>query len=150
RVIGASKIARNISERKRAEEQANSLSHLSQVLGPLSDPDDVLRQASRTVGEHLRVDRCCFCVLADKGTRVLVREDWARDGLGLIRGEYRAEEFGTPELWSAMAAGPLAIDDMVTHPLTRGLGCGYEALQVAAHATAPFVRDGKWIAYLAV
>ncbi|HVU18284.1 MAG TPA: PAS domain S-box protein [Candidatus Didemnitutus sp.] len=150
RVIGASKIARNISERKRAEEQANFLSHLSQILGPLNDPDEVLRQAARAIGEHLQADRCYVFMPIDQGRRAVIREDWARHGLASIRGEYRTEDFGTPELLRAMAAGPLAIDDKVTHPLTRDLGAGYDAIQVAAHATAPFVRDDQWIACLAV
>ncbi|HEY4301887.1 MAG TPA: PAS domain S-box protein, partial [Candidatus Didemnitutus sp.] len=149
RVIGASKIARNISGRRRAEEQATFLSQLSQWLSPLTEPDDVLREAARAIGVHLHVDRCFFGVIADDGARIVVREDWAGAGLSTIRGDYQTRDFGSPQLWRAMAAGPLAIDDKVIHPLTRDLGA-YDAIQIAGHATAPFVRDGRWVSSLAV
>jgi PAS domain S-box-containing protein len=150
RIVGASKIARDISERKRSQHQANFLSQLSHQLSSLSDPDAIIRAASRAVGLQLNTDRCYFCTLSEEVTRITVSEDWAKEGFGSASGVHQASDFGTPELWHAMAIDSLAIDNKVTHPLTRNLGAGYDRLRISAHASVPFHRKGEWIASLAV
>jgi PAS domain S-box-containing protein len=150
KIVGASKIARDISERKRAEQQANFIGRLTQQLTALNEPEEIIRCVSHALGEHLQVDRCYFCEIGPDASRVSVKADWGREGFSSIAGEHRAEDFGTPEMWRTMAAGPLAIHDKSTHPLARNLGRGYDRLKIAAHATVPFVADGKWVATLAV
>ncbi|HEY4248507.1 MAG TPA: PAS domain S-box protein [Lacunisphaera sp.] len=150
KIVGASKIARDITERKRAEQQADFIGRITQQLTALTEPGEIIRFASRSLGEHLQVDRCYFCEIGPGATRVSVTADWGREGFPSVAGEHRAADFGTPEMWQAMAAGPLAIHDKSTHPLTRNLGVGYDLLRISAHATVPFVADGKWIASLAI
>lgn len=149
-IIGASKIARNITDRKRAEQQVDFLSRLNHQLSALADPAEIIGVASRAMGQLLGADRCYFCHLLDGGTRVVIADDWAREGFASISGPHLAADFGPPELWRAMGAGPLAIDDRATHPLTRNQAIGYDALHVQAYASVPFLREGTWIASLAV
>ncbi len=150
KIVGASKIARDISGRKRAEQQADFIGRITQQLAALTEPGEIIRYASRAVGEYLNVDRSYFCEISPTGTSVIVRADWRREGFPSVAGEHRTQDFGTPEMWQAMAAGPLAIDDKSAHPLTGNLGPGYDLLRISAHATVPFVADGKWIASLAI
>ena len=150
RIVGASKIARDISESKRAQRQANFLSQLSQQLSSLSDPDDIIRLTSQAVGLELKTDRSYFGTLSDGATRITVKEDWAMDGFASVSGVHLASDFGTPELWHALVKEPLAIDNKATHSLTRNLGSGYDLLRIGAHASAPFHRHGESIAVLAV
>ncbi len=150
KIVGASKIARNITDRKRAEQQGNFISQLTQQLSALTDPDEIIRQASQEVGQHLGVDRCYFSDLSENERVVTVRDDWARHGFTSVAGVHHMKDFGTPEMWKAMATGPLAIDDKTTHPLTRNLGTGYDPLRIGAHATVPFLRETTWVASIAV
>ena len=150
RIVGASKILRDITEKKRLERQANFLSHLSHELGLLAEPDEIVRTAAEAVGRQLEVDRCFFFTLSRDGSTATVKDDWARDGFAPAAGTHNTRDFGTPELWRAMNQRPLAVNDKVTHFLTRDLGAGYEALRVRAHATAPFLRQGEWISSLLI
>ncbi|HEX2861955.1 MAG TPA: PAS domain S-box protein, partial [Lacunisphaera sp.] len=149
-IIGASKIARDITGRKRAQQQSDFLSQLSQSLSATTDPDEIIRTASREIGQQLQVDRCYFSTIGDNATVVLVREDWARDGFAPISGTFHTPNFGTTGLWRDMAAGPLAVDDRASHPLTRGFDSGYATLRIGAFAAVPFLHDGEWIGALNV
>ncbi len=150
KIVGASKIARNITDRTRAEQQSNFISQLTQQLSALTDPAEIIRQASQEVGRHLGVDRCYFTDLSENGSVITVADDWARYGFERVAGIYYSKDFGTPEMWHAMAMGPLAIDDKKTHPLTRDLGPGYDPLRIGSHATVPFRRENSWVASIAV
>ena len=150
KIVGASKIVRDITERKRAEQQADFIGQITQQLTALTEPEKIVRYASRALGEYLDVDRSYFCEINPVATSFIVKADWGRKGFSSIAGEHQTEDFGTPEMWGAMAAGPLAIHDKSTHPLSRNLGPGYDRLRIGAHATVPFVADGKWVASLAI
>ncbi len=151
RIVGASKTARDITERVRLQQQAEFLGGLNAWLVTLPGPDQIMRVAARLIGEFLKVDRCYFCSFSRDRLAVSVKEDWAREGFSSISGVHRAQDFGTPEMWRAMAAGPVSIPDKSTHELTRNQGAGYAAVRIAAHATVPLVgENGELLAMLAV
>jgi len=58
---------------------------------------------------HLQVDRCYFSLISENATVVTVEADWAREGFASVRGTHRTADFGTPEMWQALAAGPFAV-----------------------------------------
>lgn len=150
RIVGGSKIAHDITERKRIERQANFVFDLSHRISTLTDPDEVVRVISREVGQHLGADRCFFCISDATEMQSLVKEDWAREGFRSITGIHRTIDFGTPEFWRQLSDGPLAVNDTTEHPLILNHGPGYGALKIAAHLSVPFVRSGKWISTLVV
>lgn len=150
RIVGASKIAHDISERKRIQQQSDFIGQLSHQLGGLSSPHEVMQLASRAIGLQLEVDRCYFSLLDENASQILVVDEWRREGFCAVGGMHRTTDFGTPDLWRALASGPLAVDDKATHPLTQNLGDGYAPLRIAAHATVPFRREGTWVALLTV
>jgi PAS domain S-box-containing protein len=149
-IIGASKIARDITGRKRAQQQADFLSQLSQMLSAVSDPDELIQTASREIGLQLQVDRCYFAMISNNATLITVREDWARKDFLPLSGTHHIRDFGTPDLWRALSESPVAVDDTKTHVLTRDQGGGYGSLRIRAHATVPFLREGEWVASLTV
>jgi PAS domain S-box-containing protein len=148
RIVGASKIAHDIRERKRAERQANFIHKLTHQLSELANPDEILRLTAREVGTYMNADRCFFCILDENKTHALIKEDWAREGFGSVSGILHTSDFGAPGLWQALAAGPLAVDDRTNHPLIKDRLGSYDALKIVAHLSAPFVRNGKWMAML--
>ena len=58
--------------------------------------------------------------------------------------------FGSEEWLRAYRSAPLAIEDAHSDPLSRDFRQGYEALGVRSYATSPFIREGRWVAVLAV
>ena len=69
RVIGASKIARDITERKLAEAKVqaqlarlNLLQQITRAIGERQDIQSIFQVVIRTLEEHLPVDFCCICL----------------------------------------------------------------------------------------
>jgi len=151
RIIGASKIAHDITAQKRTQRQVSFVNQLSHLLSPLSDPDDILSTAAAAVGLHFEVDRCCFATISrTQPSLVLVKDDWRREGFASISGTHDTRDFGMPQLGEALAKGPLAIKDVRPLPLTQNLHAGYATLRIGAHATVPIVRDESGLALLTV
>ena len=77
-VIGASKIARDITERKLAETKLqaqlarlNLLQQITRAIGERQDIQSINQVVIRTLEEHLPVDFCCIC-LHDPAENVLI------------------------------------------------------------------------------
>ena len=150
KIIGVSKIARDITENKRSDRHASFLGQLSQTLNLVRNPEEIIRIASREVGLHVGADRCFFGELDQPLTQVAVNEGWAREGLPPLGGIYEVDAFGTAEMWQAMALGSLAIADMTTYASTRDFSASYAQQQVRALATTPYLSDGRWCSVLVV
>jgi PAS domain S-box-containing protein len=135
----------DVTDRKRAERTANFLARLSHELAMLADPAAIVLEASRMLGTHLGVQRCGFFENEGAG-RVAVLKGWVRDELPSLAGHYNMADFGASEGWHAVAAGRLAVEDVAAHPLTRLHAARFAGLGIRAVATAPFVREGRWVA----
>jgi PAS domain S-box-containing protein len=68
-IIGASKIARDITDRKLAQAKVqaqlarlNLLQHVTRAIGERQDIQSVFQVVIRTLEEHLPVDFCCICL----------------------------------------------------------------------------------------
>jgi PAS domain S-box-containing protein len=85
RIIGASKIARDMTERQRAEQRLQAqlarLSLLQQVtraIGERQDIQSIFQVVIRTLEEHLPVDFCCICLYDAAESRLTVTSVGAR------------------------------------------------------------------------
>lgn len=141
---------RDISEKKRHEVNASFVSSLSQDLGLLRNPQEIVSHASRSIGQFLGVDRCYFAHFNEDASLTTVEHDWMLGDLAPLAGIHRPGDFGTTEMWTAISSEPLAIDDTHSHPLVRGCIQGYQPLQIRAHATAPYFREGRCLGHIAV
>ncbi|HVS51647.1 MAG TPA: PAS domain S-box protein [Opitutaceae bacterium] len=139
----------DITQQKRAERNATFLARLSQELGTLIDPAEIASEAARMLGHHLGAQRCGF--VENRGdVEVAVIKGWVRDPLPSLAGHYRTADFGGREAWHAIARGKVAIDDITTHVLTREFAANFTELGVRAIMTAPFVREDRWVAAIAL
>ncbi len=150
KIIGASKIARDITERKRDERHANFLSQLSQTLSNVGEPDEIIRIASRAVGLYVGANRCYFGEFDEGITTSRVRVDWAQEGLSSLKGTYNVRDFGKPEMYQTMAAGPLIIADVASYEPAREFCSGYEQLGIRSLAATPYFNDGPGRSVLVV
>ena len=64
-VIGASKIARDISRRKTLEARDRFLADLDDRLRQLSDAEGITVTAARALGKHLHVNRCAYATVEE-------------------------------------------------------------------------------------
>lgn len=149
-IVGASKIARDITDRKRTAIHAHFLSQLSHELSLLTEPADIISAASRSVGRQLGTNRCYFFTVNENVDRITVEGDWTHESLAPIGGDYEPKAFGTPSLWRSMGEKPMQIRDTSTDPFTREFYSGYEQRNIRAHASVPFLREGRWISAIAI
>jgi PAS domain S-box-containing protein len=79
RIIGASKIARDITDRKLGEAKVqaqlarlNLLQHITRAIGERQDIRSIFQVVIRTLEEHLPVDFCCICFYDPANNTLLV------------------------------------------------------------------------------
>src|SRR6185437_3179587 len=78
-VVGASKIARDITDRKRAESRVqaqlarlNLLQQTTRAIGERQDIQSIFQVVVRTLEEHLPLDFCCICLYDAAENRLIV------------------------------------------------------------------------------
>lgn len=79
RIVGASKIARDITDRKRAEQKVqaqlarlNLLQHITRAIGERQDIQSIFQVAIRTLEGQMPVDFCCICRYDPAEKRLIV------------------------------------------------------------------------------
>ncbi len=157
---GLSVFFQDITARKKAEEERERLAKRERFLGDLAeraqrltDPDEVIADAVRSVGRFLGVGRCVFGdidLLAD--TCTIVADYCADETVASIVGVFPFSAFG-PFVVTEYAAGrAVAVDDVRLDPVrvTRENVAPYEAMGIRAHITAPVVHSSRLVSVVAV
>ena len=133
--------------REGAERQAFLLT-LSDALRPLADANEIQATASRLLGEHLRANRVCYGETTE--TDVIVHRDYV-DGVPSMVGRYPKDSFGKVMTDRLRRGETLVVDDMDLLPgLSEAEREVTRAIHVAAHIAVTLIKDGQWVANLAV
>ena len=140
----------DIDDRQRAQAQTEFLAGLTQKLSIISDSAELNRVAVREIGQFLKAHRCYFFSAHPDIHHVRTWRDWCRENSPTVEGIYTLDDFGKPAWWVAVQAGPVSVDDIRTHPLTKDFLPNYESLQIAAYSLSPFVHEGRWKACITV
>ncbi len=130
--------------------QAEFLAQLTQKLSVVSGSAKLNAIATREIGQFLKAHRCYFFDAHPDIYHARVLTDWCRDSEPSLVGVYALSEFGAPEWWAAVRLGPVSVDDIHTHDLTKSFLKNYEALKIAAYSLSPFIHEGQWKACVSV
>ncbi|WP_143467699.1 GAF domain-containing protein [Leptolyngbya ohadii] len=145
----------DLSEIKRAEEIVRRngdrdafLVTLNDALRPLNDSLQIQATASRILGEHLGANRVTYFEVRDAD--YVVEQDYV-NGVKSLRGGYSIESFGA-ELLDAFRKGRtvVASDVAADSYLSPAQQSAYTAVQNAAHIGVPLVKQGEFVAGLAI
>jgi PAS domain S-box-containing protein len=155
RIVGASKIGRDVTARKRTEEALREregrhrfLVDLAAAVQPLTDADEVMETTARILAEHLGVDGCAYAEVEDEATFV-VTGDYAR-GVPSIVGRWPVAGFGA-ECERCMSANePYIVHDVEADDHTRSDLEAYRQANVQAAICVPLHKAGKFAAAMAV
>ncbi|MFY0535849.1 PAS domain S-box protein [Nannocystis pusilla] len=155
RIVGASKIARDITPQKEAEAALRKsegrhrfLADLAAATQPLTEPEEVLAVTTRMLAEHVEADRCAYAEVEDEATFVITG-DYSR-GIPSMVGRWPVPAFG-PTLLAAMRAHePWVIDDVDHDPRAGADLTAYRAAHIGAGAWVPLHKQGEFIATMAV
>jgi PAS domain S-box-containing protein len=144
-----------LRERKQAEEISRRAAELdafrlslADALRPLADPVEVQATASRVLGEYLSANRVAYFEV--RGADYVVERDYV-NGAAALSGGYPIDSFG-PNLLAAFRAGrTVCVSDVSTDAnLSPQERSAYAAIQIGAHISIPLVKDGEFVAGLAV
>jgi len=139
----------DITESQLAQATAAFLSQLSHQLAAETGVTEIVRIATKALGDFMNVDRCYFHDVLPGAAQVHVLADWHRSGPSL-EGSYELASFGSEKAWAEAVRRPLAVDDVASHPWTREHAENYAPLGIQAFAIAPFIRDHQWVAAIGV
>lgn len=156
RVIGASKVARDIGDRKRVEDALREserrhrfLADLAATTQPLTDPADLMAVIARRLAEHLGSDRCAYAEVEDEAVFEIVG-DYVREVPSLV-GRWPVSAFG-PECTRLMLANePYVVHDAdADNRIPPDNLPTYHACAIRAVICIPLHKDGKFTAAMAV
>ncbi len=154
-IIGASKIARDITGRKRAdaalresEGRHRVLADLAAATQALVEPGEVMGTAARMLAEHLAVDRCVYAELEDEAVLVVTGEH-TRCGLGLL-GRWPLAAFGSEYARLMAANEPFVVHDLDRDPRVGADLSAYRQASIRAMIAVPMRQAGKLAATMMV
>ncbi|GLQ89978.1 GAF domain-containing protein [Dyella flagellata] len=137
-------------ERVRIEQQQTFLLKLSDALRPLSDVNQIQREATRQLGMFLGADRVFYAEVDQAGLAAIDTEYGSGKASSII-GRYRLHDFGQAFCDALHAGLALAIPDIKSSTeLTHQEMQAYDTLHVAAQILVPLVKHGRMLALLGV
>lgn len=140
----------DVTARVNAEQDARFLAELADECRQATDAVELMRAAIAAIGTYLGVDRCFVNQVFVDEDRWTIDDDYHPSGSSLA-GEYRLSDYD-PETRALQARGISEVnDDTKTDPRTASRYLtAYEPLGVRADIVVPLLRDGRWIACVAV
>jgi PAS domain S-box-containing protein len=138
----------DITERKRAEDDARFVADLAERIRRAEDADELLWEAQAAVGEYLQVRRCFFIEIDLANDCGIVRRDYCR-GVPSVVGTYRLSDY-SPVTTAEIDAGHTIVNhDSQRDPRTAA---HYEAIYQIygerAYVAVPLMREGRRVAVL--
>jgi PAS domain S-box-containing protein len=154
-IIGASKIARDITDRKRtdaalreSEGRHRFLAELAAATHPLADPKEVMVTSARRLAEYLGVDRCAYAEVENEAVFAVVA-DHTR-GVPSIVGRWPVASFGAECQRAMLANVPFVINDVDRDPRAGTDLVAYRQTNIQAVICVPLHKAGKFVAAMAV
>jgi PAS domain S-box-containing protein len=135
--------------RARRNARYRLLQQIDDTFRHLDDPGDIALAAARLLGRHLRVNRCAFAdVEPDEDTFNLTGDYNA--GVPTMVGRYRFGQFGAACLAAMRQGEPYVVENAETDERTAGVRDSYEASGIRAVICVPVLKDGRFVAAMAV
>ncbi|WP_338762628.1 ATP-binding protein [Massilia sp. METH4] len=137
-------------ERDAAMERLRLLDEIGEATRVASDPRAIMSEATRLLGEHLRVTRVAYADLEPDNDRFTIRHDWRVPGAISTVGVYSLDLFGSQATSNLRVGRTLVIND-VDGELAPGDGDGmFNSIGIKAIICCPLVKGGHLVAMMAV
>lgn len=132
---------RLITERKRAEENAQFLIQLGQKAALVRDPVEINRLVASELGKFLGVSRCFFSEWKSGPPEILVRAEYSAPGQRSLVGKHNLYNFISQQWSETLQSGALAIADVQTESISQPLTLNLEAWNVRAYAASSVLKQ---------
>lgn len=148
-LTGFSKVLRDLTEWKRAQEKDQFLLALESAIRPLVDPDEIIEAATQHLGAHLQVRRCIYSHSVDDENTVHLVDTYKSGAAGLV-GQPTLSQFGADFVRRMRAGDPFVVTDSEEDPRCASAVDSYRQAAIRSLICAPLHKAGRLVAALAV
>jgi PAS domain S-box-containing protein len=142
--------ATDITERKRAEENAKFINVLNQAMRPLADPEEIKATAARILGEYLGADRCAYAEIEAGENYLDITCDYTRGATPSIVGRFGVDDLG-PEVLRLMRLNlPSVINDIEAEESAKTDLSAFRRAEIRALVCVPITKRGHFVARMSV
>ncbi|MGN6210265.1 PAS domain S-box protein [Asticcacaulis sp.] len=147
RIIGASKIARDISEQKRETVRRQALMRLTDEIRDVEDADEIAFVAARLLGETLKVSRAGYGVIDTLNETITIERDWNAPGIKSLAGVLHFRNYGS-YIENLKQGETVIFADAETDPRTAGSAAALKAISAQSVVNMPVTERGRFVALL--
>ena len=134
----------DVTDRKRAEAEAQFMAALSERIRLTRDSDVLLYDVAREVGEFLDARRSFFIEIDEPNDRGIVHRDYGR-GVESVAGEYRLSAYSATTRAEIAAGRTIVNNDSREDPRTaESYDPTYGPRGERAYVAVPLLRDRRW------
>jgi PAS domain S-box-containing protein len=149
-IVGASKMARDISRRRWLEARDRFLVDLDDAVRPLTDASEIAHAAAKALGRHLRVPRCAYAIVEEDQDTFTLTGNF-NDGVPRLVGRYTFGQFGDDCLRSMRAGVPYVVADSdVDARIDDADRAAYRKAAIRGIVCVPVLKHGRLVAALTV
>jgi len=142
----------DITEQIERERRQQLLAELSERARRMTDPEEIIADAVRSIGQFLGLSRCAFADIDIEADTCSVPVDYCSDdSIASIVGVFPISAFGQHLLNEFQAGRTVAVDDVKTDPVRiapENVGA-YEAFSIRSYIAAPVVHSARTVSCLA-
>ncbi|MGF6274260.1 PAS domain S-box-containing protein [Massilia sp. UYP11] len=133
-----------------AERRAAFQLRVSDALGPIEDPGEVIATASALLGVELGAARVLYAEIDPLSGRLDVPRLWSQDGAAPAAMRSPLHDFGPAVVDELRSGAVVQIHDAANDPRAQALRAAWKGERIGAMLVVPLVKAGRLIACLGV
>jgi PAS domain S-box-containing protein len=156
KLIRLTGIVTDITARKQNEQALRAsrehfrlLNDLTEATRTLADPEQIMAEMARMLGQHLRASRCAYAGVEQDGEQFTILHDYT-DGCASTVGKYHLSLFGEQAVARLRGGQTLIIRDVDTELRADEGADMFNAIGIKAIITCPLIKEGGLRAMMAV
>lgn len=147
RIIGASKIARDVTEQAQAEQRRAALVRLNDEIRDLDRPEDIAYAAARVLGETLKVSRAGYGIIDTQDETITIERDWNAPGIKSLAGVLHFRDYGS-YIENLKRGETVVFADAEIDARTSSMADALKAISAQSVVNLPLTEHGRFVALL--
>lgn len=137
-------VSYDITDRKRAELNAEFLANISQSLVGTTHVDEIVQTVGEQLNRYLNTSICAFVEINEGADEAVIHYDWHQEDVPSLAGVYALPEFASNEFQQTAKAGQaIVVRDIVADPRIAEPQ-RFAALKIGSFINIPLIRDNEW------
>ncbi len=146
-IVGASKIARDVTEQSLADVRRAALVRLTDEIRDLDNPDEIAFAAARILGETLNVSRAGYGVIDTVEETITIERDWNAPGITSLAGVLHFRDYGS-YIEDLKRGETVVFADAETDSRTAASAAALKAISAQSVVNMPVTERGRFVALL--